>query len=328
MIEIEGLYIETDLMEIIEELRSQRARDGIFLFNTIKRGHDNIQFSCPDHKDGQERKPSCGVRTVPGYNGGRVIPAGTVHCFTCGYTASLPEMVSHVFGKRDLGMYGLNWLRNNYAVGEIEKRPPIQLNLRRDLDQEQEVIIPDSVLDLYRYYHDYMWERGLDEEVVEKFDVGYDEASNCLTFPVRNMKGETVFVYRRSVSTKFHHYAEGVDKTNYLYGMYEVEKYFPNATKVAVVESIINCLTLWVNGIPAVSTMGVGGGRQYKLLKNWYIRSYILGFDPDEAGNDATEKFVNQLRGYKLLSRYVYLDGRDINDLKELVTELREEPCV
>lgn len=326
MFEVNGLMIQAEGIEIVEELREQLSAVGIQLFHTIRPGNDNVQFSCPSHKNGQERKPSCGMSLVPTYKGSKLIPAGTVHCFTCGYTASLPEFISNAFGKQDGGIFGNRWLRKNYVTTSFENREPIQLNMSRNVNNVNnsvdKLIIPESVLDSYRVYHDYMYERKLTDDIIDIFDVGFDRKTQCLTFPVKDLDGDVVFVQTRSVKSKFHHYAAGVNKTDYVYGAYEVLKYYPDATNVVICESILNALTLWTLDIPAIALMGVGGGKQYEILKKLPFRSYTLGLDPDTAGREATAKLIQKLKRNKILFEYVYKDSRDINDLGELVLEL------
>lgn len=73
MIKISDTYYEINLIDIIRELKEQLAINGIFLFNKIKELPEDIMVSCPFHKEGQEKKPSCGIRKEDGW----------VHCFTC-----------------------------------------------------------------------------------------------------------------------------------------------------------------------------------------------------------------------------------------------------
>lgn len=327
MFEVNGLMIQAEGIDIVEEVKNQLSANGIQLLHTIRMGNGNVQFSCPSHKNGQEKKPSCGMSLTPTYKGGRLIPAGTVHCFTCGYTASLPEFISHCFGKQDAGMFGNRWLKKNYTALTVTTRQPVTLNMARGRNvpkKKEKLIIPESVLDSYRYYHDYMYKRKLTNEIIDLFDVGYDKKTQCITFPVKDLEGDVVFVQTRSVKTKFHHYAAGVNKTDYIYGAYEVLKYYPDATDVVVCESIINALTLWTIGIPAVALMGVGGGRQYEILASLPFRCYTLALDPDPAGQEAMDKIIARLKRKKVLFRYIYPDSRDINDLGEHAKNLQK----
>ena len=324
--EINGLIIDATGEEIITELRDQLLLNGIELFSSVKPGVNNIQFSCPSHKNGQERKPSCGMSLTTTYSGGKPVPPGTIHCFTCGYTTDLPNMISDCFGKQDGGIFGNAWLKKNFTSSVMINRPELKLNTSRTRvkQEKKKVVIPESILDTYRYTHPYMYKRGLTDEVIEMFDVGYDRERQCLTFPVKDLDGDVVFIQTRSVNTKFHHYAQGVSKTDYIYGAYEAIKY-SKSNKIVITESIINSLTLWTQGIPSVALMGTGGGNQYEILKMLPFRHYVIGTDPDEAGVRACNKLIRNLSNKKVLSKYVYPDStRDINDLKNELFRLKE----
>lgn len=313
--------ILADDLEVLNELKHQLARRGILRFNEFKVGPRNIQFNCPIHSDGQEKKPSCGISTVQIKD----IPPGTVHCFTCGYIATLEEMISHCFGRDDMGAYGREWLVKNFLTVSIENRKDIPLNVSRGSKVEKMSYISEEELDSYRYYHPYMYKRKLTDEVIEKFDIGYDEhfelkdkdgkvkqVLRCLTFPVRDKKGNTLFIARRSVDIKFFHYPEGVIKP--VYGLYELPD---DAKEIIICESILNALTCYVYGKPAVALNGLGTEYQYEQLKRLPARKFIIALDPDEAGQRATRKLRKALRGSKLVTQYEIPKGKDLNDLDE-----------
>lgn len=65
---------------LIADIREYvKIKTGILYLRTIKRTGNNIMVTCPFHKGGQERKPSCGIRITPD----DFSSIGTVHCFTC-----------------------------------------------------------------------------------------------------------------------------------------------------------------------------------------------------------------------------------------------------
>lgn len=309
--------ILADDLEVLQELKRQLEINGIFRFGAFKVGPKNIQFNCPIHNNGQERKPSCGISTV----NQQYTPAGTVHCFTCGYTASLPEMISHCFGKDDFGEFGKQWLLKNFLTVSVENRKDIPLDMNRSQTQEAQQYVSEEELDSYRWTHNYMYQRKLTDEVIERFDVGFDghfvlhkgqKPLRCVTFPVRDKNGNTLFIARRSVDTKLFNYPAGVDKP--VYGLYELPK---DADEVIVCESIFNALTCYVYGKPAVALLGLGTQPQYEELAKLPCRKIITAFDPDPAGRRATEKLKKALSGTKLVTTYVVPEGKDINDLTE-----------
>lgn len=315
MIETNGLILQCEAIDIMNELKQQLNGKGIMLLKDIKPGNRNVQFTCTQHGGGMERKPSAGISTEPVYRGGKLIPAGTVHCFTCGYNAELPEFVSHCFGKQDGGIYGTSWLRRNFGSVEVTSRQMLDLHMSRNrADTSAPTYVTEAELDSYAYTHPYMYKRGLTDEIIDLFDIGYDHSRKCITMPVRDLDGNVPFVQTRSVVGKFHHYEANVRKTDCVYGLYECLQYYPDAKDIKICESILNALSYWCVGIPAVALMGVGGGNQYKLLNEAPYRVYCACLDPDKAGYAATNRLIRNLK-HKLVKICEYPDSRDINDL-------------
>jgi len=59
LIKISETIYELNLIDIITELKNQLAINRIYLFSRIKDLPDDLLVSCPFHKSGQEKKPSC-----------------------------------------------------------------------------------------------------------------------------------------------------------------------------------------------------------------------------------------------------------------------------
>lgn len=311
MIKVGDTIITEDVEHILTELKRQLEINGIKRFAKFIRTNNNIQTNCPFHKDGQEKKPSFGVSTID----------GMCHCFGCGWKGTLPEMISNVFGKDDFGVFGGQWLIRNFVSIEVENRPELDLNFSRSKTIEQQEFVSEATLSKYRLYHSYMYQRKLTDEVIELFDIGYDEESQCLTFPVRDINGNCVFVAKRSVNTKFFHYPSGVEKP--VYGLYELTKcnYISGDRKtpsLIICESMIDALTCWVYGKPAVALNGLGNALQMKQLRELPIRKFILATDMDEAGLRARE-FIRAALRNKIVTEYRWdlKIAKDINDMSK-----------
>jgi DNA primase len=291
-------------MSILEELRSQLSANGIQLLGAMRDTPDNIQVACPYHKDGQERRPSAGIKKSD----------GVFHCFSCGETHSLQEMISHCFGRYDdmIGAFGWEWLLKNFLTVSVEERKGIELNLSRNTTEKVSSYISEDELDEYRVYHPYMWKRKMTPEVVDIFDVGYDNKTKCITFPVRDVYGNCVFIARRSVNTKFFNYPAGAEKP--VYGLYELRQLSEYPKEVIICESMIDAIYFWTVGKYAVALNGLGNELQFRQLKEMPCRKFILCTDSDEAGMQARRRIRKNIRN-KLITEYVLPEGRkDAND--------------
>ena len=293
-----------DLNEILNELRSQLHKKGINLLKDIREVPDNVMVTCPYHKGGQERTPSAGIKKAD----------GTFHCFTCGEIHTLPEMISHCFGHNDMiGSFGWEWLLKNFLTVSFEERKDISLDFGRNKVVQEQSYVTEDVLDSFREYHSYMWERKMTPETVEIFDIGYDKESRCITFPVRDINGNCLFVARRSVVTKFFNYPAGAEKP--VYGLYELHQLPKFPSEVIICESMIDAITCWVYGKYAVALNGLGNELQFKQLNTMPCRKFILATDNDDAGQAARKRLRKNLQN-KLITEYVLPIGKkDINDL-------------
>ena len=319
--EVNNHVILDDTQDILIELRKQLELNGVKRFAKFIDSGKNIQTNCPFHKEGQERKPSFGINKN----------TGECHCFGCGWSGTLSEMISNCFGKDDFGAYGNKWLIRNFLSVAVESRPDIDVDFcrRKKITSETKKYISEQELDSYRYTHPYMYKRKLTDEIIDLFDIGYDKSTDCITFPNRDINGNCLFIARRSVKTKFFNYPQDVEKP--VYGLYEcnicaktIKNWFPD--EIIICESMIDALTCWVYGKYAVALNGTGNENQFKTLRNMPNRKFILATDMDEAGLKARER-IRQSLGNKLVTEYVWdiNVAKDINDMnKEYFDSLKE----
>jgi len=327
---INDLTFNADCSTIVTELAQQLAINKIPLLQTIQDSSEDIMIACPYHKDGQEKRPSMGIRKSD----------GMCHCFACNTVVTLPQLISHCFGEEsEIGAFGWNWLLKNFLTVSVEERKDIDLDFSREHSKkEEQTYVSEEELDGYRWTHPYWAKRKItDEHIIELFDLGYDKETDCITMPVRDVSGKCLFVARRSVKTKFFNYPAGAEKP--LYGLYELYKTarkdfdligkpfiydFPD--ELIVCESMIDALTAWQFGKPAVALNGLGTQLQFKQLSEMPCRKLILATDADGPGMQARERIRKNVKN-KIISEYVWdlSVAKDINDMsKEYFDSLEE----
>lgn len=322
-----------DVMDVLKMLESNG------LLRLSKRTGSYMQVYCPIHADGNERKPSCGVLLVDEVRNGRKYPAGFFHCFSCGFAKKLPDAISEILKGKSMSQSGLDWLKENvpsfsgydsdFDIDYLIPTSTMQTVLSKFavdyvISKTKPVThyVSEEELARYRYTVPYMYERKLTDELIEKFDIGFDgnwipegktKPIPCITFPVRDKNGNTLFLCRRSIKGKLFNYPKGVTKP--VYGLYELPK---DVRSVVICESCFNALTSWRYGRPAVALLGTGNPYQIQQLKELGVSEFILALDPDDAGRRGTEKLKNALRSSALVYEFVGIpSGKDINDLTE-----------
>ncbi len=357
---INDIYFNVDLIQVLIELKNELNANNIDLIRKYKEGPTHIQICCPYHAGGHERKPSAGIRKSD----------GIFHCFACNEVHSLQEVISYCFGYTDdiVGSFGWQWLLKNFATVQVEERKDVELDFQRsnnyfhgrsgnsndNSNNKTDIrFVTEEELDKYRYIHPYMYKRGLTDDIIELFDIGYDSATETITFPVKDICGNCLFIARRSVKTKFFNYPEGVEKP--LYGLYELhrEKFlyentpiFRNAryasneaivnrlsslvrngfSEIIICESMLDALSFWTVGKYAVALNGLGNELQFKQLRELPCRKIILATDSDKKGMLARQRIRKKIGNRKLITEYIFPKGRkDANDCtKEELMNLEE----
>lgn len=327
---INDIMINTSCEDILDELQKQLIINQVPLLQKMKDSGDNIMVQCPYHGNGQERKPSAGIRKSD----------GVLHCFACGATHTLPEVISYCLGNTEdiLGKQGFKWIMKNFATVQVEDRKDVEIDLERSHSTHKNSVlgsssdnklnrISEEELDSYRYYHQYWKKRGItDENIIELFDLGYDVKTDCITFPVRDKDGNCLFVARRNVKTKYFNYPAGAEKP--LYGLYELKlrkcgyvidsrkEHIP--TELFITESMIDCILLWQAGFYATALNGLGNELQFKQLRELPCRKLILATDNDTAGQKAREKIRQRITN-KLITEIMFPTNR--KDIGECTSE-------
>lgn len=306
--------VDTDVETILHRVHYENPK----YLNRIKKSGDNIAISCPFHNDGQERNPSCFVYCEDTNDD---VPYGFYRCFTCGEQGSLYKLVSHCMGMSYED--SKQWLIDNYSRTFVDEGYSLEDIVIGNTQNKK--YIDESVLDEFSYLHPYQFKRGLTEDVIKRFKVGYNPKTNCITFPVWDDKGGLVGITERSVVNKSFHIPSDMQKPIYLLNYIKQE----NISEVVVCESQINALTCWSWGIPAVALFGTGSNSQYDILKRTEIINYHLALDGDSAGLKGTRRFIESMPMDVSIDVIKIPYGKDVNDLsrEEFLSLERIDRC-
>lgn len=302
------------------------------LIRLAKQREEWYSAYCPFHSGGQEKKPSFGISLADVYRGGQLRPAGLCHCFSCGYVNTLVGMIQDILKEQSISISADEWLQTNVPgyVSEREFEYLIPQDMLKsvmnsmavshvmELTQPTTQYVSEEELAKYRFTVPYMYERRLTDEIIAKYDVGVDinwvppgrkKPVPCITFPVRDREGRTLFFCRRSIQGKLYNYPEGVVKP-----VYGVDMLPKGCRSVIVCESIINALTAETYKYDAVALMGTGNSYQIQQLKELGVQEFVLCLDGDEAGRKAANRLKRALQSVAIIWTIDMPDGKDLND--------------
>lgn len=317
---IGSITINATIEVILDRLILDLRKNGSLLFSKgYKNSGEYVMVQCPYHKMGQEKHPSAQFKKSDGW----------FYCHGCKESHSLVSTISDC-----LDTNGKAWLLSNFDGSSADERK-INFNVDRH-KREEKRYVDKSILSKYRFIHPYMYERKLTLDVIRKFDIGYDsnyilitdkngkverrEIGECITFPVKDEKGNILFIARRAIHTKFFHYPESVDKPIYgLYEIYRERKRGVEINEVYVCESMLDALYIWSLGKYAIALNGTGSKKQYDLIKRSDLRYLILATDNDDAGKRARIKFKENVKNkiIKELDYSSYGSCKDVNEMTE-----------
>lgn len=303
--------------KLIVDLRQYiLAKTGKLYFSRIKNTPKDLMVSCPFHKGGQERKPSCGIKKVSDDKG----VVGTVHCFSCGVTTNIDLMVQQILGVlyNEDEVESLFKLKMLVAQSILTEKPKLTL-----FKIPTKSNVTEDILRHYRFYHPYLQQRGITEDVAKLYDIGYDDFNKQITFPIRDINKNILGVGRRSILYKKYYYPINMIKP--LYGVYELPRFI---RYLWIVEGPFNLWSLRVWNKTGVALLGTGTEHQYKQLLDISCDGFVLSLDPDEAGMRGTYKVGEFLLANHKHNINVSLipTGKDVNDLQE--EEFKSIPVV
>lgn len=326
MITIWKTPIVATVEQVLKDLKLQLYGAG--LLKEIKNTGSDLMCTCPFHANGKEHNPSCGVLLQQKVTKDKTYEAGTVHCYTCGYTADLPQFVADLLGLSS-PVEGFKWLVNQYNYQTEERELP-------DLDMYRGSTAKSSVLEesLVKQYTQnllqseeacrYLHKRRIANWVLEAYELGFDPEDQTVLFPVRGMDGKVIFYKGRSIAGKHFYNAKEVDKTSVVFGLWEIlNGSFSWGTsdqieEVWITESEIDALSLISYGVPAVAIMGSHISEdQCKELERTPFRRFVLATDNDDAGRKGASQIKRLLipKGFRFINLKWHTSLKDINDL-------------
>ena len=299
--------ILTSIKQILQQLRYE---SNGWYFDQIEDKKDYLRVTCPFHKSGKEKHPSCSVyqRT----DNPQIMP-GTLHCFTCGAKCQLPTVVAHCLDLETEEL-GKEWLIERFGqIIDTSKfdLPEIDIDKRNNTVFLDEKLLNNYDYDNARALNYLLNTRHLSKDIISKFRIGYNSKTDSITFPAWSVDNKLVGIFERNITTKKFLIPKSIDKPVYLLN----NIVYNGITKVYVVESCINALTLWGWNKPAIALFGTGTQTQYDLLNRSGIREYVLCFDGDDAGVSAINRFVQKINDDVIVDVIHFPDQKDVNDL-------------
>lgn len=186
---------------------------------------------------------------------------------------------------------------------------------KKGVQKEKESWVYDpSFLDQFpRFLHPYWKQEGITEETAEKFDIRFDQSTECIMIPIYDKEGRLVGVKVREtrLAKNKYSYALRTRKSVVLYGLWQNEEAIRKEKEVIVFEAEKSVLKADSLGIH--NTVAIGGkilsADQVRLL-NSLNASVVLALDEDVSEEDIMRNVHKITFPFPVNDVYVLRDNR------------------
>lgn len=216
-----------------------------------------------------------------------------VHCFGCGADYDIFNLIGIEYGLDDFQSQ-FNKACELYDV-EVEQNHTIKpKSVRTSQNKREGEDVKMSTVDYYKaceaavHQTNYFKSRGLSDETIRTFSLGYDAQNQRVVIPVSRE-----FYISRSVSGKGFYNPSGVKSTIYHKTVKDRNK------PIFVVESAFCALSIAELGGNAIALNSTNNSSQLIDLiqrESLYELRFILSLDNDDAGRKASYDLINELR--------------------------------
>jgi DNA primase len=248
---------------------------------------------------------------------------GAFICFnpSCGEAGTLQELVKRVMNKNEYEAMRFISSKEAEALENfdellseaMEEKPVFEEFSQETLDRLHSGMSKEAV--------DYLASRGINQESINHFCLGYSASMNMVITPVHSPDGTPIGLVGRSIEGKSFKNSTNLPKSKTLFNIHRAKKI---GDHVIVVESNFDAIRVHQAGFPnVVATLGGFLSTEQHNLLNRHFNKITVMTDADLAGRELGRSIVNKLKFKDLLwASYEYgkiypHDAKDAGDMTD-----------
>jgi DNA primase len=224
--------------------------------------------------------------------------SGAFICFNpaCGETGTLIELIKRTMHKNDFQSLRLIANKETEALNNFDE-------IMEDILSEKPVFQEFSQETLDRLHSDlgasararsYLESRGINEDSMKHFSLGYSQSMNMVVTPVHSPDAIPIGIVGRSIEGKTFKNSTNLPKSKTLFNIHRAKKI---GQQVIVCESNFDAIRIHQAGFPnVVATLGGFLSNEQQSLLNRYFNKIIIMTDADEAGRELGRSISSKLR--------------------------------
>ncbi len=307
MNDLEMLNINMEQLIIELEKDFKHCMTNYYAFKKIKMLDNNVMCCCPFHT---EDRPSFGIQKSYPYR---------FNCFSCKEKGDIITLVSYCLKINT--DEALKWLKRSYRLFYSKFQPIDISKLFRD-DSVNKPILNEDVLKAYavKPHHPWILKRRFHPEVLDKFQIGYDNKLKAITIPIWDRWGNLRYIKKRFInpSSNGSKYLNQKDvyKRDIVYPIHFIKQ--ARISDVILCEGELNALSLYQAGMAAVAIgSSMITNEQVQVLLKCGIKRVTIFFDNDEAGYKGIDIAEERLFPNFMVNHIVF--PKQFNDANDML---------
>lgn len=266
-------------------------------------------------------------------HGNRNTPSFSISCETglwlcynpaCGQAGTLIELIKKLTNKNEYQALRIIVSAQDAAFNNFDD------TLSKMFEEKEEFVsFPQETLDnLYnglgnsKVAKDYLYSRGINQNSMQYFKLGYSENMGMVTTPVHSPDGIPIGLVGRSVQGKSFKNSNQLPKSKTLFNVHRAKKI---GDHVIVVESNFDAILIHQAGFPnVVATLGGSLSPEQEYLLNRYFNKITIMTDADQAGRELGRSIAAKLKFKNILwasEGYGKIYPHNAKDAGDMTTE-------
>lgn len=228
---------------------------------------------------------------------------GAYICFnpSCGEAGTLNELVKKVLNKNEFEALRYISSKESEAIENFDETLVSILEDKPEFEEFSQETLDGlyNKLGSSQEAKDYLKSRGINEQSMHDFKLGYSENMKMVITPVHSPDGIPIGLVGRSIEGKSFKNSTNLPKSKTLFNIHRAKRI---GSHVIIVESNFDAIRIHQAGFPnVVATLGGSISPEQQHLLNRYFSRITIMTDADEAGRQLGFNIANKLRTKDIL---------------------------
>lgn len=250
---------------------------------------------------------------------------GAYICFnpSCAETGTLIELVKKVMHKNEYEAVRFISAKQSEELENFDEMLSSIMEEKPDFEEFSQETLDKLYLGLKESKEaiEYLSQRGINEDSINYFKLGYSQNMDMVITPVHSPDGIPIGLVGRSIQGKSFKNSNNLPKSKTLFNVHRAKKI---GDQVIIVESNFDAIRIHQAGFPnVVAVLGGFLSTDQQNILNRYFNRIVIMTDADQAGKDLGYSIANKLRNKDILwASYKYgkiypHDAKDAGDMTD-----------